>query len=360
MRLSLPRGGVASEALEITHELAGAMHKTRLKGGSLSGTYLCRPDVGQPFVRKDVSLVHNREYGFQRWYSQLKRMQRYAELFPGVFPALHTYGMLHDPQQGDMAYFDMEYIEGAVTVQEFLMQTSDRARIDRMFVALQAVMTRMHSTQLPSTAAPMELYIYEEIEQKIGACMGDARFAQLYRLPELEFNGVNVASIGTVMGEYKSLATKTYRHTSETFTHGNLTLENILYVPAENRIVFIDPYEENIIDSVLAEYSQVLQSCNSKYELYNSAKAQVDGHRVTCAIADAPGLDYFNVIFHDFMAERLDADALVSVRLLEISQFMRMLPFKLAIDPDKMLFFYALGSYLFEVLRHGPARASKA
>lgn len=45
------------------------MRKTRLKGGSLSGTYLCQPDHGEPFVRKEVSLVHNREYGFQRWYS---------------------------------------------------------------------------------------------------------------------------------------------------------------------------------------------------------------------------------------------------------------------------------------------------
>lgn len=339
------------------------MQKTRLKGGSLSGTYLCKPDKGLPFVRKDVSLVHNREYGFQRWYSQLKRMQRYAEMFPGVFPALRTYGMLHDPVQGDMAYFDMEYIEGAVTVQEFLMQCgdlADRPRIDKMFATLQAVMQRMHQTQLPSTAAPMELYIYEEIEQKIGACMGNAQFAQLYRLPELEFNGRTVASIGTVLDEYKAMAAQCYRHTTETFTHGNLTLENILYVPAEDRIIFIDPYEENIIDSVLAEYSQVLQSCNSKYELYNSAKAQVDGRRITCAIPDSPGLDYFNGIFHAFMADRLDADALVTVRLLEISQFMRMLPFKMAIDPDKMLFFYALGSYLFDVLRHERALAGQA
>ena len=28
----------------------------------------------------------------------------------------------------------------------------------------------------------------------------------------------------------------------------------------------IDPYEENIIDSKFAEYSQILQSCSSKYE----------------------------------------------------------------------------------------------
>ena len=47
---------------------AASMTKARLKGGSLSGTYLCTPSDGLPFVRKEVSLTANREYGFQRWY----------------------------------------------------------------------------------------------------------------------------------------------------------------------------------------------------------------------------------------------------------------------------------------------------
>ncbi len=336
------------------------MHKTRLKGGSLSGTYLCQGDGIEPFVRKEVSLIHNREYGFQRWYSQLKRMQRFSVLFPGAFPDLRTYGMLRDPVHGDMAYFDMEFIPNALTVQEFLMQTEDEGRIDRMFKTLTSVMARMHSTQIQSTAAPMELYIYEEIEQKIAACLGDARFAAFYALPEVVFNGQTVRGLGDSLAEFKQLSAKSYRHTTETFTHGNLTLENILYQPAEDRIIFIDPYEENIIDSVLAEYSQVYQSCNSKYELYNSATAQIAGNRVTCEIPASPGLDYFNTIFTTFVRAHHSDDDMVSIRLLEISQFARMLPFKMAIDPDKMLFFYALGSYLFHVLREERARTGHA
>ncbi len=342
------------------------MHKTRLKGGSLSGTYLCQPDRSQPdptdqgsneaFVRKEVSLVHNREYGFQRWYSQLKRMQRFSVLFPGVFPELRTYGMFRDDVHGDMAYFDMEFIPNAVTVQEFLMQTADRAAIDRMFEALRGVMAQMHGAAIASTAAPMDLYIYEEIEQKILACQGNARFVAFSQYPEIVFNGETVPGLCSVLDEFKALAKTCYRHTTETFTHGNLTLENILYQPRENRIIFIDPYEENIIDSVLAEYSQVYQSCNSKYELYNAATALVDGNRVTCQIPASPGLDYFNGIFSTFLQQHHDADDLVTIRLLEISQFARMLPFKMAIDPDKMLFFYALGSHLFHVLRQERAR----
>lgn len=322
------------------------MEMTRLKGGSLSGTYLCRPADGPPFVRKDVSLVTNREYGFQRWYSQLKRMQRYSVLFPGVFPALLRYG-----QDGDAAYFDMEFIPEAVTVEAFLRATPDRGRIDAMFDELVRTMHVMHQVQIPSTPAPMDLYIHEEIEQRLAACARNARFVEAAARSHVVFNGTRVPGIAHVVGEFKALARQAYRRATETFTHGNLTLENILYQPASNRIVFIDPYEENVIDSVLAEYSQVYQSSHAKYELYNGGRPTIDGERIEMTIPAAPALDYFDGRFTRWIAERHDADERRTIRLLEVSQFVRMLPFKMEIDEEKMLFFYGLASYLFQQLR---------
>ena len=76
----------------------------KFKGGSLSSTSIMEGDDGEFFVRKTVSVLHNREYGFQRWYSQMKRIQRYSVLFPGLFPALLDYGL-----DKDTAYFDIEY-----------------------------------------------------------------------------------------------------------------------------------------------------------------------------------------------------------------------------------------------------------
>jgi hypothetical protein len=124
-----------------------------------------------------------------------------------------------------------------------------------------------------------------------------------------------------------------------------------VYQPKIKKITFIDPYEENIIDSKLAEYSQILQSSNSLYELYNSEKVAIHGNQVSI-IKNVPyGLEYFNRLFKSFIKERLTPDEIKIVKLLEISQFVRMLPFKMEIDEDKMLFFYALGSSLFHDLK---------
>lgn len=331
---------------DVVCSAAADMNKTRLKGGSLSGTYLCTPPDSTPFVRKEVSLSENREYGFQRWYSQLKRMQRYSVLFPGAFPRLLTYGM-----EGDVGYFDMEYVENAVTVQEFLLGCTDEAKIDALFESLMAVVGKMYKTQIPSTAAPINLYIYEEIEQKMRACEGNARFQALAGHASIYFNGKKVPSLRTVLPAFKEIARATYRNTVETFSHGNLTLENILYQPSTNTITLIDPYEENVIDSSLADFSQVLQSCNSLYELYNAATPKIEGDHVSATIPRHRGLEYFNEIFWKFLRQNHSAEDITVIRLLEVSQYARMLPFKMAIDEDKMLFFYALGSALFDELR---------
>ena len=322
------------------------MKKIFLKGGSLSKTYLCIPIFGKPFVRKDVLLISNREYGFQRWYSQLKRLQRYGSMFPGVFPKLIDYG-----RDGDLAYFNIEYIEDAQTAHEFLLQTSNVYLIDKMFDQLVSVMGVMHKTELPSFKSSSVLYIYEEIEQKINACMHNARFKEFSSYTEIFFNGKKVTGMQHILNEYIEMFGSVYKNPIETFTHGNLTLENILYQPACNKITFIDPYEENIIDSKLAEYSQLLQSSSSLYELYNLGAPRIEGNEVLLEVGSPSGLKYFNNIFNVFMKETLTTDQIRIVRLLEISQYARMLPFKMEIDENKMLFFYALGSYLFHELK---------
>ncbi len=322
------------------------MDKVRLKGGSLSGTWLCRPLGAEPFVRKDVSLTVNREYGFQRWYSQLKRLQRYESQFPGVFPKLLTYG-----REKDLAYFDIEFIPDAITVHEYLTQTTNKAAIDRVLAELIRTMARMHQVELKSTAAPIDLYIHEEIEVRIAACTGNPKFRAFTESGRVVFNGQEVPGLATAVDEFRAISREAYRHTTETFTHGNLTLENILYQPGTGRIIFIDPYEENVIDSVLAEYSQVYQSSNSKYELYNAATPRIEGNRADCVVPPNAGLEYFNERFTEFLNERHDKYDLTMIKLLEVSQYARMLPFKMEIDESKMLFFYALGSHLFHTLK---------
>jgi len=317
------------------------MKKTKLKGGSLSGTFLCEPHEGNVFIRKEVSLIENREYGFQRWYSQFKRIQRYELIHPDMFPRIIGCG-----KDGDYAFFDMEYFSGSQTIFDFLSTNVGEQDVQRVFNALLGAMQKLHQVRIHSFASLAPLYIYEEIEQKIAACKENTRFNELLKAERLIINGKIVTPFTHNFEKYKQLFQRVFTDNIETFSHGNLTLENILYKPETNQILFIDPYEENIIDSNLADYSQILQSCNSRYELLNGLTIYVEREGISYRAPPSPGLEHFNKLFQSFLKATLTADEQIVVKLFEISQYMRMLPFKLEIDEDKMILFYGVGSSL--------------
>jgi len=316
------------------------------KGGSLSSTNLMTDGKNKPFVRKSVSLVENREYGFQRWYSQLKKMQRYSIQFPGVFPNVIGFG-----RNDDIAYFDIEYFPDGVNAQEFISSCKDKSQIDTFFSALIEIMQRLHSTAIESHSGAVDLYIHEEIEQRLEDCNKNKVFTDFLKHKEIVFNGVKVNSFIHSIDQYKAMFNECYINASETFTHGNITLENILYIPNEGRVILIDPYEENVIDSVLAEYSQLLQSTNSKYEMYNCEDSIIEGNQIALELKESFGINYLNDKIIAKMNEKFTKEENIVIRLLEVSQFIRMLPFKMEVDESKMIFFYGLASYLFDIVK---------
>jgi len=323
--------------------------KIKLKGGSLSKTCLIQ-DLnlydGKQFVRKSVSLTQNREYGYQRWYSQLKRLQRYEQMVPGLFPNLLKYGV-----KGETAYFDIEYIEDSVNAQEYLYKERSTSKIEIFFDHLKANMRRLHDIKLASCSQAIELYIWEEVNQKLNDSISSIKFSKFLQYDTINFNGQEVSSFVRVIDDFKRMLIKYYIDIEETYSHGNLTLENIIYVPYQERVVFIDPYEENIIDSKLADYSQLLQSSHSKYELLNKSCPSLLGNRVDILFERNFGIEYFNTVLDNYLNLSLSVDQYMVVALLEISQFIRMLPFKKEIDEHKMILFYSLASKLFHDLQ---------
>jgi hypothetical protein len=343
-----PRGrfdsGAATAVQSPPSEGARRMEFTRLKGGSLSATSLVR-DGDRTFIRKDVSTVENREYGFYRWFSQLKKLQRHQARHPTLFPRI-----LDIDANDEKAWFELEYVEGSTMVSEFLHANPSQAATERVFNAFMAAMDTLHQPRIASMPSGIRLYLAQEVDRALDVCMEDAEFREFMRHERLIFNGEEVVPLLARRDAIRDIAERHYVNPWETDTHGNITLENTLYVPHEDRIVFIDLYEENFIDNVYNEYSQVLQSCNSYYELYNEARAEVDGARITLRLPETPALDHFNHLFKSELDRRCTPDEVVMVRLYEITQFTRMLPFKLHVARDKMTFFYGLASSLLEGL----------
>jgi len=316
---------------------------TQLKGGSLSSTFLYTDESGGYFVRKECSLTKNREYGFQRWYSQLKRLQRYGKQYPNIFPNIIRYGI-----SNNVAYFDMDYINDSVTLFDYLCNTSDHQKVKVAFHSLLEVMSNLYKLELDSFSGSIDLYLYEEVERRISDCLDNNLFLSIIKHKVIIFNGNPVQGLYHSLQEYSKIFKAAYTLKKENFTHGNLTLENILYQPKNNRIIFVDPYEENVIDSKITDYSQLLQSCNSFYEIYNASIPDVKENSIKCMVTIPDGLIYFRELLMNHISNNFSKEDGNLMRLFEISQYARMLPFKKEIDEKKMILFYAVGSELFD------------
>ncbi|HLC46018.1 MAG TPA: phosphotransferase [archaeon] len=317
--------------------------KTKLKGGSYSATYLVERK-GRKLIRKEASLEHDREYGYTRWHSQLKKLQRQGKLFPGLFPEVLDFGV---DKKNKLAYFELEFIDNAVTGADFLIANPPRKEIDVFFEEFVKALDRLHKVTRPSSKNGLKLYVYEDMERPLEVASKEPNFKKFLEFKEVVFNGETFPSVAHNVSALYEIADKYHHDAWECYTHGDLTLENVLWVPSQKRIVFFDLYEENISDNVYQDYGKLLQSSKHYYEVYKHLDAKIDGNKVDLKVKPYPGIDYFNEKFHDFMQKSLSRDELMIVRLYELSNFLRTQPFHMVSQKDKMIYFYCVGCSLF-------------
>jgi len=312
----------------------------KLKGGSLSSTYHIK-SFDLEFISKEIVRDQNREYGFVRWYSQLKKLQRYNTLYPNLFPQVIDIGVDHNK-----AYFKIEYMRGFRDIKTIL--TNDILTDEQIFHMSQSVwkgLNQLHSVAHDPIPGAGKLYFEEEVQQKITDALAVPEFAKFYSHGTYEYNGIIVQGIGASIIDLENFFSELTLIQEENI-HGNPTLENILYSFDEDRVVFIDVYDESMIDTRFLDYAQVLQCSRSHYGFINDNDVHVGGNVVstTYGLQVPKNFETFNYHFESEIAESRTKQI---VDVFEATQFIRMLPFKvLAGDIDKAKFFYVHACYL--------------
>ena len=319
-----------------------------LKGGSLGRTELIQTDHGDLRVRKSISSLKNREYGEVRWHSQLKRLQRYDALLPGLFPKVLQLGTTEDSY-----FFDIEYFEGYCNLKTYFCNHSPKQdQIELIAKKIIDGADRLHSyAGFDSYPGSLGVYLQEEVLQKLSDACDDIKFKDFSDLATVYLNGIGFPSLDTQIPWLREFVAK-IKIGSECFTHGNLTLENILIHPTSLEIRFIDPYDENIVDCREADFSQILQCSSSHYGIMSDYQPTINDASVTLEYKTPSPLIQFNDVISKKLASKgleLNAELL---DFLHFSQFVRMLPFKVQSgNLDKAILFYTLSCKLIQEMR---------
>lgn len=303
-----------------------------LKGGSLNSTCL-HIEGDRKFVRKTISTTADREYGYVRWYSQLKKLQRFNALIPGSVPKVLDVSI-----NDHGAYFDIEYIDAKDIKTLFKENGLTRYQTEQMHSALWFAFDKLHFNSYRPNASSLKLYFQEEVLQKLNDARQFPEFEQFYQIDSYQHQGETFKGIKSKLEEFSKLFDKPIDR--ESYVHGNPTLENILYNPETDKIVFIDLYEEGIVDSQFMDYSQVLQCSSSHYGLLNDSILRVNGNVTEYDITVPENLTYFDQLFKYELKYRHPQNYNL-VKLFEATQFFRMLPFKCHADNiEAAKFFY--------------------
>ena len=312
------------------------MKSIQLKGGSLNSTYY-HSTIGEDFVRKSINREVNREYGYVRWYSQLKKLQRYNTQYPNLFPQVLRAG-IHNNQP----YFDLEYLDDFQDIKTILATKKlTEYEIGNISEAVWKGFNQLHSIKHHSNAYTGKLYFVEEIEQKLNDALKNREFEEFYSMGTHAYFGGIVHGLSNYMNELENYFSE-LRIDEEENIHGNPTLENIMYSFIENRVVFIDPYEESIIETKYLDYAQVLQCSRSYYGYINDNSVIVQDNSVKHEITIPENFYTFSKHFESKLENHKKL-----IDILEATQFIRMLPFKcLAGNIDQAKYFYVHACYL--------------
>ena len=313
-----------------------------LKGGSLSGTFIIKRK-NKLLVRKQVSLKKNREFGFQRWLSQLKKIQYYNSRVKDIFPDIVDAGV-----RNQKAYFDIKYFKNFHNCFEKLNEAK-KTDVKKLLTKILFKSNKLHRIKIPTITNNIQLYFEEEINQRVHILKKKIN-KSFFMNSHIYYNNEKVLHLDYQLKFLKKIFFNHGNLIDETFVHGNLTLENILY--NEKNVIFIDPYEENYIDTIYNDYSQLLQSCNSNYELLNNSKFIIKKDRIITNYEISKNMNLFNQLFKKYLISKFSFNEIMLIRAFEVSQFIRMIPFKIAINEKKAILFYGLACKLIKDLKN--------
>tara|TARA_Y100000031_G_scaffold124089_1_gene139686 strand:+ start:3686 stop:5758 length:2073 start_codon:yes stop_codon:yes gene_type:complete len=231
----------------------------RFKGASFSETLLVE-DEEKLFVRKRASKRHDISLGYVKLKNQYKTIERFHKLSPSIVPTL--YGEHEDSME---YYYDMEYL----SQHKLLWECSTKEKTQALNCLLETMSNDIYSFKSDIAFSGND-WLTNHLSNKIYR-----KFDMLEEYPEL-LKFVNNETLIIDGEHYEGFNILLERVTNTNLMdllapkkfsaiHGDLTLENILYLPP-NDVKIFDMDGGEFIDAPELDMGKMLQSIVACYE----------------------------------------------------------------------------------------------
>ena len=166
------------------------------KGGSLSSTKLINHPKFNKCILKKVSNTSNREYGFVRFCSQIKRHSQLQSCEPKLFPEILEVGIDIESKQ---AYCIYKYMEEYISIFDFLNdQQISEIKLNKAATNLKDSLDKLHKHEykIPLIQGSLDFYIKEEMIRPL------IEYEAYLDIKNKTFEGVEVESCHSTISKF--------------------------------------------------------------------------------------------------------------------------------------------------------------
>ena len=302
--------------------------------GSNATTMLCMKG-DKIFYRKYAFEDREKLYDQIRW---IEKIQKKGLPLPKI---------IEQEKTKEYCYYDMEYDSNAVVLFEYVHSMPYEKGWNITKKALEALNEFVYIENVrKADKETIEKYIDSKVTINLKKILEANTIKKLSGYDEIIINGRAYKNLKYYLGYLsKEYLYEIFKNDIYSELHGDLTIENIVCTrdeDGENSFYIIDPNTGNIHDSPSLDYGKLLQSIHGGYEfMMKTYEINVEENKINFLFTKSHTYVYFFEKLHEYMNLKFDKETVRSIYFHEIIHWLRLLPYKIKIDKERVLMFYS-------------------
>ena len=288
--------------------------------------------------------IFYRKYAFEdreKLYDQIRWIEKIQE------KGLPLPKIIEQEKTKEYCYYDMEYDSNAVVLFEYVHSMPYEKGWNITKKVLEALNKFVYTENVrKADKETVEKYIDSKVTINLKKILEANAIKKLSGYDEIIINGRAYKNLKYYLGYLsKEYLYEIFKNDIYSELHGDLTIENIVCTrdeDGEDSFYIIDPNTGNIHDSPNLDYGKLLQSIHGGYEfMMKTYEINVEENKINFLFTKSHTYVYFFEKLNEYMNLKFDKEIVRSIYFHEIIHWLRLLPYKIKIDKERVLMFYS-------------------
>ena len=255
--------------------------------------------------------------------------------------------IIEQEKTSEYCYYDMPYDSNAIVLFEYAHSMPYEKGWSIMKKALESLNEFVYTENVrKSDKETIDKYIDSKVTANIEKILEASAIKKLSKYDEIIINGRAYKNLSYYLKYLsKEYLYEIFKNDTYSDLHGDLTIENIVCTRGKNQeddFYIIDPNTGNVHDSANLDYGKLLQSIHGGYEfMMKTYDVSLEENKINFLFTKSHTYVYFYKKLNEYMNSKFSKEQVRSIYFHEIIHWLRLMPYKIRKDSDRVLIFYS-------------------